>query len=48
MITRLSTQVASAGLATLVTVAVLVGLNSLASSEHAASQIAKTAATLPA
>lgn len=48
MITRLSAQVAAFSLATLVTVALLVGLNSLASSEHAASQIAKTAATLPA
>lgn len=45
---HLSTQVAALSLATLVTLAVVLGLNGLASSEHAATQLARTVAVQPA
>jgi hypothetical protein len=45
---RLSTRVLSISLATFVTLAVLLGLNGLASPEHAAPQLARTVAAQPA
>jgi hypothetical protein len=48
MTRRLSTQVAAFCLSILVTLAVLVGLNGLASPEHAAAQLARAVAAQPA
>jgi hypothetical protein len=48
MTRRLSTQAAAFSLATLMTLAVLLGLNGLASPEHAATQLARTVAAQPA
>lgn len=48
MTRQLSTQAAAVTLAVFVTFAVLLGLNSLANPEHAATQLAKTVATQPA
>jgi len=47
MTRHLSTQVAAFSLATLVTISVLLGLNGLASPEHATVQLARAVAAQP-